>query len=451
MGLALTLTACTGHGDGDSDEDLPDTDEPGPTDLVGDTFAPSPTPTTLNPDAKLALASQLEGILSAGSVAGTTQSVIVVDAENGEVVFEKNADAFLIPASNTKLFTSAAAMEALSADHRFKTRAYSTAEIQNGVLEGDLYVVGNHDFTPSTRFYPNATLPLDRFATALAQRGLTRVEGSVILAGEMLYEGYNFGTYNAANARAAAVVQLESALVRAGITAVSMSTTANFEPPAGATIVAEHGSAPLSVACVPLNVISHNEFADILLRHVGSELGGTSSYATGESEILTWLESLGLPTDGISLKDGSGLSRQNRVSARTVASLLGTMVDRPVGPDYLRTLTISGIRGTLGGRLGGADTVGRFFGKTGTLNGVIATSGVLFHRHDKRRYLISVLMNSVGSAPSARSIQDQVVASVAANIRTVLPPAAPTLLATRNHRSNLRNVSTQMRQSLVLF
>src|SRR5690606_24765904 len=154
-----------------------------------------------------------------------------------------------------------------------------------------------------------------------------------------------------------------------------------------------------------------------LLRHVGFLDGGGSSYGAGETAVVDLLEELEVNVQNLALNDGSGLSHDNRVSARQVVGLLGGMRARPAGAAWMRTFAVGGARGTLASRLTGADTNHRFWGKTGTLNGVIALSGVLEHRYDGQRYLVSLLMNAVGSQTAARSAHSAVVAALARDHR----------------------------------
>ena len=66
----------------------------------------------------------------------------------------------------------------------------------------------------------------------------------------------------------------------------------------------------------------------------------------------------------------------------------------------------------LASRLQGADTRGYFIGKTGTLTGVVALSGVLRHRYDGQRYLVSMLMNDVSDSATGRAALDKVVTAL---------------------------------------
>lgn len=431
IGLMNLATACDfsdGVVEDDDDERPPDGD--GPDDLPGDPFEAAPEPALLDEPARAALAANIDSILNQGAVAGATQSVTVMDLETGQVLYTRAPELSLIPASNTKLFSTGVAIDILGEDHRMVTSVYRTPA-------GDLVLVGDHDFSWSSFLAQGPRRPLDVLAAELAAAGVTSV-GQVIVAGEVLFDGERFGTYNAATNRSQAATAFQAALSAAGISSAGVATQASFDPPDGSTLMATYESLPISAGAVPLNTLSHNEFADILVRHVGSELAGESSYGAGGAEIDGWLDTLGVFADGASFSDGSGLSRQNQVSSRTVVEVLGEMLNRPGGPAYRRTLSIAGIRGTLGARMTGARTAGRFFGKTGTLNGVIATSGYLFHATDSRRYGIGILMNNVGDANGARAVQDQVVSAVAADLRgEPAPPAAPTFLAAINDRSNL--------------
>ena len=95
---------------------------------------------------------QLRGILDDASVAGRRLTALVVEEETGRVLFESDPDLALAPASNTKLFTTAAALALLGEDYRFRTRIYADEVADGlGVINGDIYLVGAHDFTFSAQ------------------------------------------------------------------------------------------------------------------------------------------------------------------------------------------------------------------------------------------------------------------------------------------------------------
>ncbi|MCA9620763.1 MAG: D-alanyl-D-alanine carboxypeptidase [Myxococcales bacterium] len=399
--------------------------------LEEDPYEAPPTPPPLPGDVVDDIASDIDGILA--GFGGKSHSVLVVGADTGQVIYERYPLSLLKPASNTKLFTTAAAFATLGEDHRHVTVAYATAAPQNGVIAGDLILFGDHDYTWSTQFYPTPRWPLDRLAEELAASGIQQVTGTVQARFEHLYDGYQFATYSTSAHRAAAVSAFSSALSAAGISVGGTSTSASDTLPAGAVEVGRWTSLPLHVGASPLNRISHNEFADILARHVGWVNDGDSSYGGGEAQILSLLASGSPDIDGVSFNDGSGLSHGNAVGARHIVDLLALMHARPEGLAWERSFSVAGVNGTIGGRLGGGDTYGRFRGKTGTLSDTIALSGVLDHRHDGQRYYLSMVMNGVTSASASRAAHDDIVETVAANLRGGAGlPDSPVLASVRS-------------------
>jgi len=108
--------------------------------------------------------------------------VHVVDLDSGETVFAYSPDEPRITASNTKLFTTAAALEAFGPGHLFKTRFLLRGELRRGVLRGDLAVVGCGDPNISGRRYDGDSLAVFRgWASELAARGIERVAGDLYL------------------------------------------------------------------------------------------------------------------------------------------------------------------------------------------------------------------------------------------------------------------------------
>lgn len=432
VALAPLSTACSGGDDGSTFNGEPRQDDPPPkgqtpTDSTPGSFDPAPDPYEKAPApppvpqaAIDALATEVRGILGR---AAYTRSVRIENGDTGQTIAVSTPENLLKPASNTKIFTTGAALEVLGEDHGMALRAYGSAAIgANGTLSGDLYIVTEHNFTSSPSFYPTARTPFDRLAQALRRLGLQQVTGAVRLTGEIGYNAGNFATLNVATHRANAAGPLGQALTAAGITHGGVTTAAALAAPAGTALLLDYAPMPIAVGASAINVPSHNEFADLLSRHLGARIGGDSSYAGGNKVILDWLTSLKVPTTGVVFNDGSGLSGNNRVSADVTVALMRAMNTVPVGATWKGTMAISGIRGTLGSRMTGADTRGRFFGKSGTLNDTITLSGYLQNRYDGQEYLISILQNNVANAlgaggTNARSIADDVVRAIARNHR----------------------------------
>ncbi len=108
--------------------------------------------------------------------------VAVYAADLGNPLYLHNADLPLTPASNMKLYTTAAALDRLGPDFQYTTSVYADGEIYpDGTLDGDLILIGRGDPTLSGRFYGDSvTFVFDRFAARLKQMGIRRVTGAVV-------------------------------------------------------------------------------------------------------------------------------------------------------------------------------------------------------------------------------------------------------------------------------
>jgi len=97
----------------------------------------------------------------------------------GERLFSLNAGKLMMPASNMKIFTLAAAAETLGWDYRFTTTLETTGTVSGGVLHGDLIVRSNGDPTINSRGNRAATV-LDEWAAALEQAGIRTIDGRIV-------------------------------------------------------------------------------------------------------------------------------------------------------------------------------------------------------------------------------------------------------------------------------
>jgi len=432
----------TGSTDTGTDTDLPtDTGtEPVDTGLDPDPFVPLGDADELDAAALATIEAEIDAILNS-----TTDwaGVYVVDADSGQVVYAFDEDVPYEPASNTKLFTTGVAFDQLGEEHRFRTAAYTSGVPDASGAVSALTVVVEHDFTWSSSFYADPYVAADRLAEQLYDEGLRSVTGSVVLSGEVVFEGYSLSEYtDFSYYRGEALDALLSALDLYGIDVSGSASTSSSLSSPGGVLLTERFSPPLHVADHPLNASSHNEFADAQMRHAGWQLWGGSSYADGEAAVADWLDGLGIDSSTIAFYDGSGISHDNRVTARQVVEMQLALYDAPSGLHWERTLSTAGHEGTLAGRMLGADTSGRFMGKTGTLWHTIATSGVLHHAHDGHRYVFGILFNDVASQTTARANCDDIVESVARDHRGLgTRPGAPLLHFARGVGSGRVEVS----------
>jgi D-alanyl-D-alanine carboxypeptidase/D-alanyl-D-alanine-endopeptidase (penicillin-binding protein 4) len=136
----------------------------------------SPKP---NPRAERALASDLDRIFNAPVMDQGLWGVEVKSLGTGRVIYARNARKLMMPASNMKIVTLAAAAERLGWDYRFTTTLETTAPVENGVLRGDLVVRGNGDPTINSRGN-HAAAVFDEWAAALKSAGISRVDGNIV-------------------------------------------------------------------------------------------------------------------------------------------------------------------------------------------------------------------------------------------------------------------------------
>jgi D-alanyl-D-alanine carboxypeptidase/D-alanyl-D-alanine-endopeptidase (penicillin-binding protein 4) len=107
------------------------------------------------------LEDRVDSVVNARGFEGGHWGLLVVDSSSGKVVFERNADRMFCPASVTKLYSSAAALVDLGADHRFKTPVVRRGEVKAGTLRGDLILVAKGDLSLGGRTGPDGTLAFE--------------------------------------------------------------------------------------------------------------------------------------------------------------------------------------------------------------------------------------------------------------------------------------------------
>jgi D-alanyl-D-alanine carboxypeptidase/D-alanyl-D-alanine-endopeptidase (penicillin-binding protein 4) len=144
---------------------------------------------------------------------------------------------------------------------------------------------------------------------------------------------------------------------------------------ANARVLAEHISPPLLESLRVLNKVSQNLHAELLLRTVAREKTGIGSTEIGLKLEQDFLKSVGVAEGDAVLTDGSGLSTNNLVTPRAVIALLEYAIHQPWGPDFMATLPIAGVDGTLEDRMKGTPAAGLIQAKTGGLEHVHALSG----------------------------------------------------------------------------
>ncbi|MEU6554334.1 D-alanyl-D-alanine carboxypeptidase/D-alanyl-D-alanine-endopeptidase [Streptomyces sp. NPDC046915] len=346
---------------------------------------------------------------------GTTFGGVVIDSKSDKVVWGHDARTALMPASNTKLATATAALTVLGPDHKFTTKVVYG--------DGTLTLVGGGDRTLTT----DDLNALAKTAVAgLKNAGLTSVKVRVddsLFPEPALANGWNTGYYPDEVTPVRALVVdghgVEDTSIDAGQVFAKLLSDQGVTVAGDVTRgvagqgdvpVAQHDSAELSTTVEHMLKVSDNNIAETLLRMTALGAGRSATFDDGTAVVREVLNHrYGVSLDNFAIYDGSGLSRANRIPARTLADILDLTTD----PRYSGTLKyikeglpVAGEAGsTLGPEWGRFDTadsqcaVGKVMAKTGTLTGAIALSG--FTKADDGRWKVfSFVENNSGAAPS---------------------------------------------------
>jgi len=398
------------------------------------------------------------------------QTCLIVEVD-GRTLINEGANLALIPASNQKLVTTYAALEALPPETRFVTRVSRQGEITDGVLDGNLYFVGGGDpflVTDSWRtqfverdendnviepVYLRAWTRLEDLADQIAASGITTVTGSIV-ADESLFDTVRFGpwaerlilqnqsgpltalavnegfvawapdTPRFADRTAAADPALHSANVLAQLLAdrsITVSGTVVGVEGVDVVDVASVQSAPLTEVVTHVNSWSNNYGAEILLKHIGLAIEGEGSTAAGARAVTTILERRpgDFNLDGVVIQDGSGLSEGDFLTCSLLNAILKVSgINSPLA----QSLSIGGERGSLAFRHVDTDADGNVFAKTGTLNPSTALSGFVISADEPDTVLtFAYISNAELVGVPVRAVQEPFIEDL-----TEYPEAPPT-------------------------
>lgn len=178
----------------------------------------------------------------------------------------------------------------------------------------------------------------------------------------------------------------------------------------GRVLLYRHRSAPLTQVVEALGKYSNNWAAEQLLFAVGAHRWGPpGTLDKGRRAIEEYLVGLGFAASSFEIADGSGLSRDNRLSARMLVEVVRDLYGQPeLREDFLCSLAVSGVDGTLARRMYGETAVGRVVAKTGSLAAVSSLSGVAFPPGRGRALGFSVITNGIGNQWSGDAVENRV-------------------------------------------
>ena len=354
-----------------------------------------------------------------------TSAALAVDLQSDGVVFARNADLSLAPASNEKLPITFAALRQLGLAYRFKTEVLGGGTQDGTVWHGDLFLKGFGDPTLTSA-------RLGRLAQAVADAGITRIDGrlygdetwfdakraapgwklgyliyecpplSALVVDRAVYDGHT------ANQPALAAVGTFRRLLRDyGVTTGRVGLG---RAPASATLLATSESATLRNVIAVMDRDSDNFRAEMLLKELGAESGTAGTSPAGAAVVRRVLAEANIPLAGVVIADGSGLSLLDRLTATAIARVLTTAWSDPtLRAAFWSALPAAGQQGTLEHRLRDPPTFGAVRAKTGTTNEASALSGYV-----RDRFAFVVVQNGSPVAEiAARKAQDRFATALA--------------------------------------
>ena len=383
------------------------------------------------------LAREFSAVLSLREASDSMCLSVMLD---DELIFESRSRTSLIPASLMKVAVASAALEVIPPDGVYSTEVFARADalgsVADGVLKGDVYLIGQGDPVLSTpRYvssfrepvaYTDITKLADSVFAALAAHGVTRIEGRLVgdeswfphkqrdytqeflsggadpvwkrsyvtsnhagpLSALLLNGGYRSytpmpsGQGRRGHVRAAVPAQHAAAvfddLLEARGMVITRTPVAGMAPaPGERAMLGAIESPPLSEILARMLAYSDNTIAEMVLKEIGRRTGGSdrASAAASVQELLR--RKLGPLAAGLVIADGSGLSYSNRL---TCASVAGLLTQAGPGSPVVEGLSVAGEVGTLRTcapvRLrGGDEQLNTVRAKTGTLNDVTALAG----------------------------------------------------------------------------
>jgi D-alanyl-D-alanine carboxypeptidase/D-alanyl-D-alanine-endopeptidase (penicillin-binding protein 4) len=368
--------------------------------------------------------------------AGPYSGAYVADVSGAKprAVFRWRRTTPRILASNTKLFTTSAALARFGVEGTLGTEVLGTGELDAaGVFRGSLYLRGGGDPTFgsrrfTTRSYGGGTTVQD-LAALLADTGIDRVTGRIYgdesafdslrggpdsgygvspWVGPLSGLSYNRGLFTEsgrgyqANPPAFAAARLDAALDASGV-GVRLTPRAGVTPE-NARVLASVDSPPMERLITLTNKPSDNFFPEMLLKHLAHQAGGVGTTAAGARIAAAHARALGARA---TLVDGSGLARGNRASPLSIVRLLSAIYRSDDFDPFVGSLAIAGSDGTLFDRMRRGPAHRHCVGKTGTLSNVSALSGYC-EALSGDNYAYSILMNGVYPT-GARRLQDRML------------------------------------------
>ena len=340
-------------------------------------------------------------------------------------LYANNPSTLLMPASNNKIFTTAAALTKLGGQYQFRTPVLGSAI---GPELATMRVVGQGD--PSF-----STSQLRTLTQQLKQKGIRRV--NLLIGDDTVFRGEPYNPFWATRHRGEGyaapvnsllvnennifdssvpnpgnyfVGEFRKILTTSGIQVIQSTLVKRTPASASEIELAAVVSPPLSQLISETNQNSNNVYAEAILKTLGrlQEPMSLDSSASGVNAVRQVLSSLDVNPNRYSMVDGSGLAERDRASAEAFVQTLQAMALQPEAQTFRRSLAVAGRSGTLTNRMGNTSAAGVVSAKTGTLQGAVALSGYI-NAPNYSPLVFSMIVNSDDSASTLRGAIDEMV------------------------------------------
>jgi len=462
-----------------------------------------------------ALAQEIDRVLDESDLTKARWGIFVMSMKDGRVLYSRDGDKLFTPASNMKIYTTAAALDLLGSDYRWHTSVYGDKQPDaGGVIDGNLTLFGRG--APDLNSYGKNGLA--SLADQLYQHGVRKVSGNIIgdesyFRGELYGSGWQwndlqwyFGaepsaltvdenslelkiapadkvgstatlTFNretnylhltnntttlardapttiginrglsdselrvwgdfpiggrpftaylsVPNPALWAATLFKEALIARGIKVGGEARSRDFRvaerekfDPQKAFEIAQENSGTLSEIVRRTNKESNNLYAELILRTLGKERGASApdpdprknrergDDEAGTAVVRAWLDHSGIPSDGLEIRDGSGLSRLDLLTPEATTRMLVAIAKTNAASAFRDSLPIAGRDGTLSGRL--VSSSGRVVAKTGRLTYTHSLSGYATSQ-DGEVLAFSIFCNDATGHSNPTRVIDEIV------------------------------------------
>ena len=348
--------------------------------------------------------------LTAGS-ALSNPSVVVIDPLTGSVVYEKSAYSPRKPASVLKIYSATAALTYMQPTQRFTTSAWV------GVNEKSLVIQGSLD--------PWMSLS-DSVAKKMGRTSIPRIEYNSLSALKEANPGsIRNSTIYYSDLYSQDVANIKAFFLKRGVKAVMKRVSNTQADELSAEQILSSDSPELQEMLGFALTWSDNLLTERIAR-LASQAAGYPLNDEGVAQTFhEVLAGLGVDSKGLVIKDASGLSRENRVTAKQVGQLLLKIRNDSRFASLIGGLPISGVTGTLRHRF--IDTAPQAIGlvraKTGTLNGTANLAGYV--EAGDREYVFVIIADQLKRTSRAekfaRATVDRILGKIAAPLLPVFP------------------------------